>query len=86
MDCTIVQSNVIFYDFSAKWFIYCIVHAMMHRSSSNPSSCISDCVGMQFGTVRCAVVLFNCYSGGRSALNEPAQLASSTIVECRVLH
>jgi len=62
------------------------MHAVMRQSSSNPSSCISDCVGTQFGTVRCAVALFNCYSGGRSALNEPAQLASSTIVECRVLH
>jgi len=62
------------------------MHAVMHRSSSNPSSCISDCVGMQFGTVWCALALFSCYFGGRSALNEPAQLASSTIVECRVLH
>jgi len=40
----------------------------LRRSSSNLSSCISDCVGTQFGTVRCAVALFNCYSGGRSAL------------------
>jgi len=60
------------------------MHAVMRRSSSNPSSCISDCVGTQFGTVWCAVA--PCYSGGRSALNEPAQLASSTIVECCVLH
>ena len=63
------------------------MHAVMRRSSSNlSSSCISDCVGTQFGTVQCAFALFNCYSGGRSVLNEPAQLASSTIVECRVLH
>jgi len=43
----------------------------MLQSSTNPLSCMSDCVG----TVRCAVALFNCYSGGRSALNEPAQFS-----------
>jgi len=55
------------------------MHAMRHLAVIE-LSCISDCVGTQFGTVRCAVTLFNCYFGGRYELNEPAQLASSTIV------
>ena len=40
---------------------------------------------MQFGTVQCAVSLFDSATVvARPALNESAQLGSSTILECRV--
>jgi len=61
--------------------------AVVRRSSSNTSvSYVSDCVRTEFGIVQCGVVLFNCYSSVRSALNEPAQLVIRTIVEFLVLH
>jgi len=62
----------------------------MRRSSGKQSNAIEACMivkrfDTQFGTVQCAVSLFDSATVvARPALNESAQLGSSTILECCV--